>query len=210
MRTLYDVLEVPQDAGYERIRDAYHCRLNACRSARQTTPDDSRRQLAETELKWIHRAWEILSSPKSRLRYDHQLVHLFIQAATDRTRAIPASVFTQTHKPSSFSCANCEYHVDGKTLTKCPRCGQPTKASWVPRHRIIRSLGLVPVAVALADALTRQRRRFKKVVGLAARCLASPAFAVFLVAVVLVAVFIALCVSALDYAKTDGGWPWVP
>lgn len=63
-RDYYSVLGVPRDAGKEDIKQAYR------RLARQYHPDVNKESGAEERFKEINRAYEILSEPESRARYD--------------------------------------------------------------------------------------------------------------------------------------------
>ena len=205
MRTLYDVLGLSHGATYREVRDAYHCKLNAHHGDYVEHLSGTTRAATEREVKWIQRAWDILGSPSSRQHYDRQLINLFLHVAETQTRAIPSSIFTQTTRSPSFTCANCEHHVEGKTLTKCPRCGQPAKASWVPRNKVIRSLGLVPASVALADAVSRQPGRLKRALSVIGQGVTSTTFVMFLVVAVFLCLSIGMCVSEWRRENAD---PW--
>ncbi len=63
-RDLYDILGVPRDASQEDIKRAYR------RLARQLHPDVSDEPNAEDRFKEISAAYEILSDPEKRRRYD--------------------------------------------------------------------------------------------------------------------------------------------
>ncbi len=160
MRTLYEMLEVPQDASYQEIRDAYHCRSIAhCRACLDRL-QESEKEAAAKELRWINRAWEILQSPEARKRYDRQLINMVLRQAGRSNEAIPSYILTQTREAPHFCCAFCGYETEEHPLTRCPACEIPAKAVWTPRSRILRQAGLAPFLARVANASARQYRNF--------------------------------------------------
>ncbi len=83
-RDFYDVLGVARDADPEEIRRAYR------KLARKYHPDVNRSEGAEERFKEISEAYEVLSDPDKRSRYD-RLGANWRQAAEGAPRATAAS-----------------------------------------------------------------------------------------------------------------------
>ncbi len=69
MVTYYKILNISEDANFEEIKKAYH------RSALKYHPDKNKNEDAENKFKEVVEAYEVLSDPYKKQRYDNSLKH---------------------------------------------------------------------------------------------------------------------------------------
>lgn len=112
--THYTVLGLSEDASPEQIRSAW--KTKAKETHPDANPDDAS---AEVRFKRANAAYEVLSDPKSRSRYDEEL---------RRERQPPP--------PEPPSCVSCGAPTPGAGHLRCPTCEavHRARASSVPRN----------------------------------------------------------------------------
>ncbi|MFN8110511.1 MAG: DnaJ domain-containing protein [Thermoleophilia bacterium] len=110
----YAVLGVEPDAPAERIREAWRFQMLAFHPDRH--PDESQRQYAEVMAKRANAAWETLSDPTSRARYD-------LARGADTPGETAAGLMRQLPCPSCAVMFVVGDQGGRRVSVQCPACG---------------------------------------------------------------------------------------